>query len=353
MKTSILLLSTVLFLVSCSSQPIGATGVPPDHVTAESPSTEVRLISPPSSKIPTKVIGPIDEPTGETIASLAAERKPTDPASQSGEEPTEEPTNEPTSPAIDYFAASPMLLYGGDSTELSWNASGESAEICPISSFEYFTPEDCRQVSLSGSLQFTIPEDLQPFYSPGFRLEVHGEAGSGSQQAYAYVNLYCPNDWFFDRERAAGPVFPQESVSSWTAIQNFEHGTMIWIESLGRYYISSPQSFDQSPLSQHQQFHQIDDPLSLTGDTSSEYAPPDGLFSPERGFGIVWRGDVADRSPLLEVLGWALAPEYGYRALFQCTEFYSTQFGTTCYLAGPYGELIWIETHYQRWQRLR
>ena len=36
--------------------------------------------------------------------------------------------------------------------------------------------------------------------------------------------------------------------------------------------------------------------------------PPDGLYVPKRGFGLAWRNYSYTR----ELLGWALAPEFGF-----------------------------------------
>jgi hypothetical protein len=148
---------------------------------------------------------------------------------------------------IESFEASPSPIHQGESTELRWKASGVAAEICPISRYTYFTDNDCQSVPVTGSLVFTMPDDLQPSFEPGFRLSVFGDEGTESQQAYVYVNLYCPIDWFFEPEQASGPLCPEESNSSWTAVQHFENGTMIWMESLERYIIFHGKSINQEP----------------------------------------------------------------------------------------------------------
>lgn len=254
---------------------------------------------------------------------------------------------------IELFEVSPSTLYAGETVSLHWRASGVSAEICPTARYTYFTSDDCQSVPLRGSLQFEMPADLQPSYAPGFRLHVEGNEGTESQQQYVYVNLYCESAWFYDSEQPAGPICPQQAIGSWAAVQHFEHGTMIWLEALGRYYVFSPQPLDQTPINQHKLFNQINDPLTVVDDTSNSYTPPDGFYAPESGFGYVWRGDVAESPPLREVLGWATAPEFGYQASFQCGDFTSTQFGSTCYLSGPENELIWIDGSYNRRLRIR
>lgn len=62
----------------------------------------------------------------------------------------------------------------------------------------------------------------------------------------------------------------------------------------------------------------ISDPLEILRDTRSEISPPEGFYAPESGFGLVWRGDVKDSPGYRESLGWAIGPEFGYEAIYQC-----------------------------------
>jgi hypothetical protein len=257
------------------------------------------------------------------------------------------------STSIDFLEVSPSILYAGETLTLFWQANGVSAEICPVARYTYFTVEDCQPVPLNGSLNFTVPADLEPSFAPGFRLRVDGVEGTESQEVYVYVNLYCDESWFFDPEQPVGPVCPQPQIISTAAIQHFERGTMIWLEELGRYYIFSPLPFSQTPLRRHESFAQVDDPVTIIDDTSGTYVAPAGFFAPVSGFGYLWRGDVSEIGPLHQSLGWATAPEYSYEATFQCSEFISTQVGFTCYLNGSEGELIWIDSNQRRWLRSR
>ena len=353
----------IVLLAACKNQPISGTETSPESSstiaspTTESIPTETLTTEPIPTGTPAKIEAEVIEPTMAppiemTIeAPITAEDEP--PVQVNGDDSQEEVSTESLLAEIEYFEASPATLHPGEITELRWNASGESAEICPVTRYTYFSEDDCQSVPLTGSLQFTIPDDLQPSYDPGFRLYVEGEEGTESRQQFVYVQLNCPINWFFDPEQAVGPLCPQQTISSPAAVQHFEHGTMIWLESLGRYYIFYPQSLDQSPLDQHEQFIQIDDPLTILDDTSGNFTPPSGLYAPESGFGLVWRGDVTEGSPLLDTLGWATSPEFGYEAFFQCSELISIQFGAACYLIGPEDELVWIDASYNRWQRLR
>jgi hypothetical protein len=86
----------------------------------------------------------------------------------------------------------------------------------------------------------------------------------------------------------------------------------------------------------------IHDPLEITRDTLSEIDSPEGLYAPESGFGLVWRGDVRDSPGYRESLGWALAPEFGYEAIFQCDNAPPSggRDWRFCYLRGPNSEVI-------------
>ncbi len=61
----------------------------------------------------------------------------------------------------------------------------------------------------------------------------------------------------------------------------------------------------------------VHDPLDIIRDTSAEIIPPAGLYVPVSGFGLIWRGDVSQSAGYREVLGWALAPEFGYGIFFE------------------------------------
>ena len=115
---------------------------------------------------------------------------------------------------------------------------------------------------------------------------------------------------------------------------------MIWLEQLGRYIV-----LDETLLQEQdarKQVHYVHDPLEIVRDTSAEINPPEGFYAPESGFGLVWRGDVSNSPGYREKLGWALAPEFGYEAIFQCDDALPSggRSWQTCYLKGPDDEVI-------------
>jgi hypothetical protein len=76
--------------------------------------------------------------------------------------------------------------------------------------------------------------------------------------------------------------------------------------------------------------------------------PPDGLFQPSRGFGMLWRGeiehmDMADVQTFEgeTVIGWATGSVIEYDATYQCLE--STHGRAAgCFMTGPDGAILYL-----------
>lgn len=138
----------------------------------------------------------------------------------------------------------------------------------------------------------------------------------------------CPNPWFTSVPAITCPDAPAHKTEA--AAQPFEHGWMIWLKTGGQYLI----------LIDEGGFEQAADPLTITGDTSGNYSPPDGLFAPVSGFGLVWRGDVSQSAGrnYPQRLGWASEAEFGFEAIIQCSHGPTPHW--SCYLSGPRGGLI-------------
>jgi hypothetical protein len=252
---------------------------------------------------------------------------------------TPAPPATPTSPQVLAFEATPARIDPGDTVTLTWQALGDKAMICPSSRFVLFSSDDCRQVPTSGATSFTVPQEAAGFGFIDFLLTVEDKESSTPAVGQVSVPLKCDRTWFFSDEPQAG-VCPREPIESYAAAQHFERGTMIWIERLGRYVI-----LITAPLYEDAQRKQVDlinDPLQSIRDTSADIHPPHGVYAPVSGFGLVWRGDVRNSPGYRESLGWALEPEFGYDAIFQCDDARPSggQTWETCYLKGPQDEII-------------
>jgi hypothetical protein len=253
-------------------------------------------------------------------------------------------------PEIISFRVAPEEVNPRDTVTLTWEARGDQATLCPSARYVLFTDEDCQQVPVSGSTTFLIPQEAAGFQSISFLLKVETPTWPDTAIAEVSVLFKCDRAWFFSDVAQAG-VCPQEPIRSEAAAQSFERGTMIWLEQPGRYFI-----LDETQLyagEDRKRLDVINDPLEITRDTSSEIHPPPGRFAPQSGFGLVWRGDVAASPGYRERLGWALEPEIGYQATFQCDDARPSggRSWQTCYLERPDGSAVllhplggWYET---------
>lgn len=153
----------------------------------------------------------------------------------------------------------------------------------------------------------------------------------------------CPDlyPWFFpNRADECG----QTVLNTWVVMQAFEGGWMVWRQEGGHTYVLVD---DGSPFK----------PYRLVTDTVTAdllgpdpaLAPPPGRYQPVLGFAKFWRGLTPGTEWVREALGWALAPETPYSALWQCNTI-----ATRCYFTGPRDEVIALTLgevqHWGYWQ---
>jgi hypothetical protein len=251
-------------------------------------------------------------------------------------------TATPAPPEVISFEVSPGAVDPGDTVTLTWQAQGSRAEVCPSSRYVLFTDGDCFPVALAGSTTFEIPSEAAGFQYVDFILTVERLGRPEKATSQVSVALKCERTWFFSDTPQAG-ICPREAVRSPAAAQGFERGTMIWLENPGRYYV-----LQEAPLlgdAMRKRLDVIDDPLEITGDTSAEAQAPPGLYAPVSGFGLIWRGDVAQSPGFRDALGWALAPEFAFEAVVQCDDARPSggRSWQTCYLQGPEDEVIVLD----------
>lgn len=94
----------------------------------------------------------------------------------------------------------------------------------------------------------------------------------------------------------------------YVAEQTFERGSLFWLRPIDQIWILTIQE-DGSKV------WRVAEDNFEEGMIESDPAlvPPDGLFQPIRGFGLLWREDPG----LREALGWAISEEVGYLANYQ------------------------------------
>jgi hypothetical protein len=156
---------------------------------------------------------------------------------------------------------------------------------------------------------------------------------AGQATAEIQLTIQCPHDWA--PALAADPPMstgcPGEYITTWAAWQPFQNGFMIWLEAengIFVFYNTGQYQFYEDRFNE--------------GDPESDptLVPPDGLYQPIRGFGLVWRENPVVR----DGLGWATAQESGYESWTQSfsgtgMHSYSTimkGFDGTLYLLGAF-----------------
>lgn len=327
MRTRILVtLLLTLVLAACNTP-----GTVPQPPTETIPPTITDL--PPTTTAPTATATP--------TVSATSEPSNTPPPQVATLSPVEGPIN---APGIQAIAASPDAVKAGETVTITWQANGDRAQVCPTTNtfMEVFSEQDCGNVPLAGSLDYVIPPEITDNF-PMIRFTLTVEAGSPPETYTNQVDIpiKCDHTWFFSDEQLVS-YCPVEPITAHSAIQTFEHGTMIWVESRGEYLIMTDRVWESGK----QQLFIVHDPLDVIADTSGEIQPPDGLFAPQGGFGSIWRGDVSNtqyfEENIREGLGWALSPESYYEAVYQCNKIPGGWAIThaRCHMLDPDGRLI-------------
>jgi len=212
--------TTVALALTSTGQPATLATAP---VTITVPAATVVLIMPEPGSTPSATsmtepptAGPLSTPVPATIG------------------PTALPTPVPTAgPQVIFFHVAPTTTINlGDSLAMSWQASGQKAEICPISG-PGPVESRCQNVALAGSTQLVTDEAAMAYTGFGLRVT----AGGSFAWSLVTVHLQCRNvrPWFF----ASPPERCPDAVAdeSYAAGQYFEQGLMIWVEDADDFYV--------------------------------------------------------------------------------------------------------------------
>ena len=298
-----------------------ASATPPPEFTAASPSstvaTNTATARPTEPPAPTEPPEPTDTPPPTQVATSS-------PA----------PTEGPPAPQVLSFTVSPTItLNVGDGVAMSWEARGERAELCPLGAYG---PTACQGVPLVDDTTFVTEEGS--LYYHGFVLRVW--SGETSAMKTIYVGFQCQNlrQWFFEDPPRVCPQ--DEARYSYAAGQYFERGFMIWVEESDTFYVFETKE-DENGWQRYYSMAEIT--LKPGADENNRVGqdPPPGLHEPVSGFGLVWRGEVEwpNLPKVRERLGWAIAPEFGYDTVYQCSLSKHPKLWN-CYLRGLGDEIL-------------
>jgi hypothetical protein len=325
-------------LTACGSTPAAVSGPPPTTIpptSTPSPVTEPETIKLSATSRPvetaTEMPSPSESPTEDPSPTITPTELPskTPPPTSTPRPPTPAPA-----PLVLSFTASPTITQNlGDVVHLTWEASGQRAELCPLIGTG---PTGCRDVPLTGELDFVIDELALTYVGYALR------AFADEQTTMKTVELHpqCQNlrPWFF-----AGPPLrcpAAEALTSYAASQHFERGLMIWVDETDEFYVFYDEPDEQGAQVVRRTVGLELGPGASEDNRIGEDSPP-GLYEPVSGFGLIWRGEVEWPYPdnVRERLGWATVPESGYDTAYQCsTPAYPRLWN--CFLLGPDGEVI-------------
>lgn len=336
-----LLIALSLSLAACgapAATPTGAALAPMAVPGTQGAATPGAAAVPETTLSPTATL-PLAATAAATALSLPTEAAaPASPAAAGTAAATPGRAASPTpGPAVLAFQVVPTVtLNAGDELAMSWQATGERAEICPIGPTGPVEGR-CRAVPISGSTTWTAGEEDMGY--TGFALRAW--LGSTNALQVVDVKLQCQNlrRWFFPDPPRNCPA--AAAVISEAAGQVFEHGLMVWTAEPDTFYVF----YEGEDAAGFQTFDWVTDPRpalkpGASPDNRVGETPPAGLLEPVSGFGMVWRGEVNGVRPdVRQRLGWATGPELAFESAYQCMTVAMMHYWV-CFLRGPRGEIL-------------
>jgi hypothetical protein len=235
--------------------------------------------------------------------------------------------------SIEYFTTDSESVIPGDNVTLFWSVRG--ADQTRIYRVDAQGERIWRwDVAQSGKLTVaTRAEDRNVA-----RFVLAATLGDSEIEQPLLIPMECPEVWFFDPAPVACPAGPPQITTE--AEQTFEHGRMIWVDTLDRIYVI----FDDGNVPSWAQY-----PDNFTeGDPEQDESlvPPPGLLQPIRGFGMIWRSN-----PRVQArLGWATTPEVAFDGMVQAD---SVELSVaSLYLRGRDGSIIALDAFNDEWEIL-
>lgn len=294
------------------------TAVPREAIPATAASTPIPTAAPsleaaptataeaapsPTAAPPTQQPSPQPSPLPPTTTPLAATELP----------PAATPPSVPATPlpvvdvGIDFLRANVEIANPGDTVTLEWlwhgDVVGTLYHLLPTGQLS----EPSWHVPPQGSLEIPVAPEARNAVSYVLFL-TDEQAGLVAQQTVR-IALTCPDWWFFSPAPTICPAGP--ALEGLGAEQHFERGVMLWSEAEDRIYVL----FD-SGVTRWTAFADAWEEGQPVSDPA--ISPPEGLYQPVRGFGLVWRNEPG----LRERLGWAVDQEQGYPMKIQRTSDY-------------------------------
>lgn len=333
------LLFLCLLLAACGKLEAGIENPTATPVLAQTIDAAVETAV--SAALPTAIVQITATPVGTETAVPTLPATPTatpPPASTSTLTPTPTATRrpiqptQPPNPQILSFTASPLEPPPGGSLFLSWQAVGETASLCVVTSWQ--VTFSCTTVPLQDAITFPLDATLR---TP-FTLELRVQGNGQEVTTVNYISIIChASEWFFDVPPVTCPSDTPTTTNA--AFEQFERGFMLWLEDSDTIYV-----FFESPNHPVMMFYE---PLYfVTPAAPVTDEPPDGFYAPTSGFGHIWRGEVLGSENVRDWLGWATEPEHNFTATHQQVNY---DYNTLFYLSLPNGRILQVDLTYGNW----
>ncbi len=257
----------IFMMLSSTGQGVGALQAPPP--TANSVMVRLRLV---------------DLQTGLILAEEVTT------ALHTSVLPTATPPPVPTAsvPAITNFAILPDMINRAGEITFDWETQGmTSLGITRLSEVGgIFLESIGDNLPASGQLTYQLPAN---YTDQAEFLLIGTDANGTTYQASASVAISCPFQPAYDTS------CPLTQQSTSVASQVFEHGLMVWRGDRRLIYVM----FNDGSFETFADNWVVGTPIDTPTDI------PDGLYAPERGFGLLWTTNPSVR----DRVGWALTFE--------------------------------------------
>lgn len=313
-----------------------ATALEVDDVSAAT-SGAADPISSSGTEEPTEVIETESSGGSSTIvpsASATSSQATVHMATATPEATPELPATQATPiPTINYFRSDVEVADPGDTITLEWMTTGAVTvtlwHLAPTGQLGRFW-----DVSPNGSFDYSI-DPIERNYSR-FALFASIDADNW-QMATLSITLNCLDDWFFTNAPDICPA--RAALFSEGAVQYFENGLMIWMEAEDHIYVL----FGDTSSPKWKRF--VDSWEEGEPEDDPTITPPEGLYQPVRGFGLIWREEPGVR----ERLGWAVEEEAGFSTAVQRTSY--AKYNET-YVLAPDGQIWHLLAEGSGWEMI-
>lgn len=320
------LLSACTLTVGVEGAGADATPMPSVTPTEEATLTQTQTATAAAAATATQTASamPTDRPASPTVRPTVI---PPSGGSSSGS--AAEAADRPRIVSFAVHATGPV--HAGDQFRVGWEVeNAEDVRLCITQivpgagsqrCFEDLPLQDDRVIDVTEQTDAPLLVELTADFG-------QPDAVSDSERiAYA-----CRYEWFTtpaaDLCPAGAPIITE------AAAEPFERGYMLYLTNPGLYIVLN---YDDHEAGTDGRYYRISDPLTILDDTADRVSPPEGLYAPESGFGLVWRGDVLNGYYRTEI-GWATEPEFGFTTTFQCDN--ATSQWQFCYVNHPSGNTI-------------